>query len=57
MNRWHSKGLQIPVYLDDGSATFQTFSSCATDSFLVRNDLEKSGFVVTAEKSWNESHV
>lgn len=51
VKRWRSKGLQIAVYLDDGSATSQTFEKCENESFLVRNDLENSGFVVNAEKS------
>ena len=29
----------------------KTFEKCENESFLVRNDLENSGFVVNAEKS------
>ena len=53
---WRSKGVKIVVYLDDGigAATGRVGADLAT--VLVRDTLDKAGFVVHAEKShWEPS--
>ena len=51
MAYWHSLGIQICVYLDDGAGTESNHGKAKLHSDLVRETLEKSGLISNESKS------
>ena len=48
---WHGRGVKIVVYLDDGIGAARGRKNAEIASRLVRETLEKAGFVIRIEKS------
>jgi len=55
---WRGKGLKAIIYLDDGIVSVKGEHQAREASAQVRDDLEKAGFIVNAEKSsWVPSQI
>ena len=48
---WHSHGVQIALYLDDGACIEASFQQAEYYSLFVRNSLTNAGFIVNEETS------
>lgn len=55
---WHSKGIKISVYLDDGAGFENSYKKCKENSYFVKNSLYQAGFLENIEKSsWEPSKI
>ena len=48
---WHSRGIKITLYLDDGIGIESSYEEAKENSFFVRKTLSEAGLVFNSEKS------
>ena len=51
LNLWHSRGIQISLFLDDGIGIEKCYEKAITNSNYVKSSLQQAGFVLNIEKS------
>ena len=51
VKHWRRNGIKIVIYIDDGIGTAKSLQKCEWAAKFVKLSIEKSGFIINAEKS------